>query len=140
VASILILRHGIFPIPQFNKNYLFDLALIGWPFTLAAIFARIYSFADSIILSKLAGDTVVGWYSIAYKITFAFQFVPLALTAALYPKLSQYLDAHEGDFLGFQRYEETEWPTLLHYPSHWTPTAPPIIPGYQLPQQPLIRG
>lgn len=90
VASVLIFRHGIFPIPQFNKNYLFDLALIGWPFTLAAIFARIYSFADSIILSKLAGDTVVGWYSIAYKITFAFQFVPLALTAALYPKLSQY--------------------------------------------------
>lgn len=54
--------------------------------------------------------------------------------------IAPYLDAHEGDFLGFQRYEETEWPTLLHYPNHWTPTAPPIIPGYQLPRQPLIRG
>jgi O-antigen/teichoic acid export membrane protein len=60
------------------------------PFALAAIFARVYSYIDSILLSKLMGDREVGWYSIPYKITYAFQFIPLALVAALYPKFSEY--------------------------------------------------
>lgn len=60
------------------------------PFALAAIFARVYSSIDTILLSRMAGDAAVGWYSIPYKITYAFQFVPLALVAAAYPRFSEY--------------------------------------------------
>jgi O-antigen/teichoic acid export membrane protein len=33
----------------------------------------------------LLNDTAVGLYSVAYKITFAFQFIPMAFVASLYP-------------------------------------------------------
>ena len=76
--------------PHWDKGALKFFARIAVPFALAAVFARVYSYADSILLSKLAGDVAVGWYSIPYKITYAFQFIPLALVAALYPKFSEY--------------------------------------------------
>ncbi len=55
------------------------------PFALAAIFAKVYAYIDSVLLKLFLGDAEVGLYSVAYKITFAFQFIPLALVAALYP-------------------------------------------------------
>lgn len=76
--------------PHFDKEVFKYLGKIAIPFALAAIFARVYSYIDSIILSKMVGDTAVGWYSIPYKITYAFQFIPLALTAALYPRFSEF--------------------------------------------------
>lgn len=36
--------------------------------------------------------------------------------------ITPYLDKHDGDFLGFKRYEEDEWPTLIHHPNRFTPT------------------
>lgn len=68
---------------------------IAVPFAIAAVLARLYSYADSMILSRVAGDLAVGWYSIAYKITFAFQFIPLALVASLYPKFSEYFTSNK---------------------------------------------
>lgn len=76
--------------PRFDKQTFYYLGRIAIPFAIAAIFARVYSYADTLILSKLAGDQAVGWYSIPYKITFAFQFIPLALVAALYPRFSEF--------------------------------------------------
>ena len=60
------------------------------PFAFAAVFARVYSYIDSLLLKQLAGDIAVGWYAIPYKITYAFQFIPLALVAAMYPRFSEY--------------------------------------------------
>lgn len=68
-------------------KYFFPIAV---PFALAAIFNRVYSYIDSIILSKLASAEVVGWYSIPYKTSYAFQFIPIALVAAVYPRFSEY--------------------------------------------------
>ncbi len=58
------------------------------PFALAALFVKTYSYVDSILISKFLDTTAVGIYSIAYKFTYAFQFLPLAFTAALYPAMS----------------------------------------------------
>ena len=68
------------------------------PFALAAIFVKVYSYIDTILLSKFLDTTVVGLYSIAYKFTYAFQFLPLAFVAALYPKMSWSL-VHDRDGL-----------------------------------------
>lgn len=57
-------------------------------FFLANVFTKVFSYADTFFISKLMGEHDVGIYSIAYKLTYAFQFVPLALVAALYPALS----------------------------------------------------
>ena len=89
-TSVLYFKYKTPLKPKFDKVVFGYLGKIAIPFALAAIFARVYSYADSIILSKLAGDTAVGWYSIAHKISYSFQFIPLALIAALYPRFSEY--------------------------------------------------
>ena len=76
-------------LPRFDRSTFIQVRTIAIPFAVAACAARVYSYVDSIILSKLAGDIAVGIYAIPYKITFAFQFIPLALIAPLYPVFSR---------------------------------------------------
>lgn len=85
---VLIKRYNIYPIPTYNVTVLSPLIKMMIPFAVAAIFARLYSYADTLILAHMAGESAVGLYSVPYKITYAFQFIPLALGAALYPKFS----------------------------------------------------
>lgn len=58
------------------------------PFALAGLMNRLYSYSDSIFISKLLTKEYLGWWSVPYKITFAFQFVPVALGASVYPVMS----------------------------------------------------
>lgn len=59
------------------------------PFFIAAVLIRAYSSIDVILLSLLKGEHAVGWYSVAYKLTFALQFLPLALNNSVFPAFSR---------------------------------------------------
>lgn len=89
-SYILTKKYGIKIAPVYNKNILIKLGKIAAPFALAAIFARGYSYLDTVILSKLKGSRAVGLYSIPRKIANAFQFLPMALVASIYPKFSKF--------------------------------------------------
>lgn len=65
------------------------------PFALAGLFARGYSFLDLLLLGSFANFAVAGTYSIANKLTFVFQFVPLSLSAALYPAFSKMIGSSD---------------------------------------------
>ncbi|MFA6429003.1 MAG: flippase [Patescibacteria group bacterium] len=65
-----------------------DLFIAALPFALAGIFVKVYSYVDTLLLKQFHDATAVGYYAIAYKVTYAFQFMPLAFVAALYPGLS----------------------------------------------------
>lgn len=69
------------------------------PFALAGAFVKIYTSADVVLLTRLKGEAAAGLYSVPYKLTFAFQFIPMAFTAALYPAMSR-LYAAERERLG----------------------------------------
>ncbi len=64
--------------------------IMALPFALAGVFARIYSSLDTILLERMIGEYEAGIYSVPYKITFAFSFIPMALIASVYPKMSEY--------------------------------------------------
>ncbi len=85
--------------PHYSREIIFYLLPIAVPFALAMIFGRVFAYADSVMLSKIAGDAAVGWYSVPYKIAYAFQFIPFALIAGLYPRMSEYF-AHDQKRLG----------------------------------------
>lgn len=75
------------------------------PFALAGVFASIYTLVDTVMLSKLGCNGIaaiceqhVGWYGIAAKIILAFQFIPMALIASLFPAFSRQF-AHEKEKL-----------------------------------------
>jgi O-antigen/teichoic acid export membrane protein len=58
------------------------------PFGLAGLFVKVYSYADSLLIRQYFGHTAVGQYAVAYKLTYALQFLPLTFVAALYPAMS----------------------------------------------------
>ncbi len=76
--------------PQFNKQAWSYLAALVWPFTLAAVLTRLYGSIDTVLLSVLSGDQAVGFYSVPYKVTYAWQFIPAAFAASLFPGFSSY--------------------------------------------------
>jgi len=74
----------------FDKQLIKSILLIAWPFALSALFAKVYAYVDGLILENIHGAASLGIYSVAYKVTFAFQFIPLAFVAALYPAFAHY--------------------------------------------------
>lgn len=71
-----------------NKDVFKVFFITALPFALAAIIGRLYSYSDSLLMSKMLTVKELGWWSVPYKMTFAFQFVPLALSASVYPVFS----------------------------------------------------
>lgn len=73
---------------------------LSMAFGLAGVFVKLYSSIDSILLSVLRGEEAVGIYAVAYKMTYAFQFLPLAFVGALYPAMSSLVT---GDRVALRR-------------------------------------
>ena len=61
--------------------------LVG-PFALASVSAKIYGYADTILIRFLSSASQLGFYGLAYKAAFALQFIPLAAMAGIYPAMS----------------------------------------------------
>ncbi|MFA5358501.1 MAG: flippase [Patescibacteria group bacterium] len=89
-AVLVFKKFNFLPTPRVNKALLKVIFKIAIPFAIAGIFARVYGYIDSVLLSTLSGDEAVGWYSAGYKITFALQFIPMAMSAALFPAMANY--------------------------------------------------
>lgn len=77
----------------FKKSTWIELLRLSVPFAVAAIFVRIYASADSILLNKMAGNEAAAFYGVPYKFVFAFQFIPIALAAALYPSFAREINS-----------------------------------------------
>ena len=95
---LLFIREKIKIKPTWNKSTIKTLLIIAIPFAIAGIFSRVYSYIDQIMLSKLAGDTALGIYSVAYKLTFALQFIPAAFGASIFPAFANFY-AHSRERL-----------------------------------------
>ncbi len=77
------------------------LLLAALPFGLAGLFVKVYSYTDSLLIRQYFGHTEVGQYAVAYKLTYALQFLPLTFVAALYPAMSS--DFAAGNQEGLRR-------------------------------------
>lgn len=66
--------------------------LAAIPFGLAAIFNRVYSYIDTVFLTKMHGADALGYYSVSYKLILALQFIPMAFSASIYPAMSAYFN------------------------------------------------
>lgn len=62
--------------------------ILALPFALAGILSRLYSYSDTLLMTKMLSAKELGWWSVPYKITFAFQFIPVALSASIYSVFS----------------------------------------------------
>jgi len=78
---------------MWSKEIFKTFFLLALPFAIAGIISRLYAYTDSIIISKTLQKEHLGWWSVPYKITFAFQFIPVALSASVFPAMSSLLVA-----------------------------------------------
>src|SRR3989339_210083 len=69
------------------------------PFAVFGIYQKLYTYLDTVMLSKLASDYHVGLYQIAFKIIFALQFLPMAFIASLYPAFADYWKNNKDQLL-----------------------------------------
>lgn len=92
LKKVYRLRYGL----AWDKTLFKQFFALALPFALAGIIGRLYSYSDTMIMSKMLSSAEIGWWSVPYKITFAFQFIPIALSASVYPVFSSlYLDNRE---------------------------------------------
>lgn len=102
----------------YDKPIIKMIISISWPFALFAVFQRLYTYLDSVLLAFFAGDVQVGLYQIAFKIIFALQFLPMAFTASLYPAMSSYWQSNRQQLaVSFERalnyLSIISWPLII---------------------------
>ena len=99
-------------LPSFDAPRAKQLLRLSLAFALASLFVKIYSYIDSILLKQFMGSEAVGTYSIAYKITYAFQFLPMAFIGGLYPAMASRFA--NGDKDGVAKiFDDAVWYTII---------------------------
>jgi O-antigen/teichoic acid export membrane protein len=68
----------------------------GVPYFMFTVFGAIYYRIDTVMLSKLAPESVVGWYGASYRLFDVWNFFPGILTTTVYPVLSRLWSQGEG--------------------------------------------
>lgn len=89
VLSALCLRVLGRPSPTFDLGFSFKLLKTSYPLMISNLLATVFFRVDGLILRALWGDTVLGWYSTAYKFIDGLNAIPSSLTLALFPVLSR---------------------------------------------------
>jgi O-antigen/teichoic acid export membrane protein len=66
------------------------------PFALMGVFASIYMNIDVVMLSKMRGDEITGWYNAAYRLITAVMFIPYAFMGSVAPVLNRFFVSSKG--------------------------------------------
>jgi O-antigen/teichoic acid export membrane protein len=67
----------------------------GISYFLFAVFSTLYYRIDSVMLSKMTPESVVGWYGVSYRLFETLNFLPYIYSVALYPILSRLWTSEE---------------------------------------------
>jgi O-antigen/teichoic acid export membrane protein len=91
LLSLLICkRRFVKPKLEFDLKFWKSTIKIALPLGMLSIFGLIYIRIDTIMLSMMNGDAVVGWYNAAYGLVLAFKPIPQLFSNALFPLRSRY--------------------------------------------------
>lgn len=87
----------------------------SWPLLLSGISIVIYMKIDQIMLGQLVGDEAVGIYSAALRISELFYFLPVIITASVFPAiLNKKMKGDEGYYRSLQSlFDLMVWPSII---------------------------
>ncbi len=85
----LIARHHVSLKLTFDWPFIFSLLKKSYPFIFIGIFSMIYVKIDSVMLSFMQSDVIVGWYSSGYRLITLFNLFPSLLLTFGFPMLSR---------------------------------------------------
>lgn len=89
VLCLRLARRFISSLPKFDWNASWLMMKEGIPYLLYAIFGLIYYRIDTIMLSFLVPEKVVGWYGASYKFFDVLAFLPSIYSLSVLPVLSR---------------------------------------------------
>lgn len=81
-------KQGVAWRPRWHGPTVKRLLYIALPFFIAGFFSAVYASSDNVLLSIFNGRREVGLFGTANKIVVAFQILPAALVAAIFPAMS----------------------------------------------------
>ena len=101
----LILFIWKFSVPKIEIDLEFWKSTIreAFPYGLAAVFVMIYYWIDSIMLSLIVGNEVVGWYNAAYRIIFIFLSFQTIFIISIFPVMSSFYNKSNSLKFAFER-------------------------------------
>lgn len=80
-------KTGSVILPQYYAELFLKLIKDSWPLMLSTVTVMIYMRLDQIMLGELAGDSSVGIYSAAIRISEIWYVIPTIISASLFPSL-----------------------------------------------------
>ncbi len=86
VANRLHLTHAL----QIDREMIWPMMKEALPFGITSLSGMIYTYADSIMLSSLKGNEVVGWYNAPYRLMLMMLFIPNVINVVIFPVMSRY--------------------------------------------------
>lgn len=89
LISVRFIKKIIHKISKFDRRASINLIKEGFPIFLWTIFGVIYYRVDTIMLSFMTPEKVVGWYGAAYKFYDVLNFLPSIFTISIFPILSK---------------------------------------------------
>jgi polysaccharide transporter, PST family len=103
LASILLVRRwrvdGLtVGLRSANRRELHNLVVTTWPLVIAGLSMVIYMRIDQIMLASMMGDTGVGLFSAAVRISEALYFIPMAAIATAAPALTAAHQRSQADY------------------------------------------
>ena len=103
--------------PKIEVDLIFWKSVVreAWPFALTAVFVSIYYWIDSVMLSYMNGDEVVGWYNAAYRLVLILLVIPGIYFTAIYPVMSQFFKRSK-DSLKFSVERSIKYMSMLAFP------------------------
>lgn len=78
------------PRMEFDWNFWKPTLKGSLPFGLTGISAMIYTYIDSVMLSLIQGNDVVGWYNAAYKLLIILLYIPSIINVTIFPSMSRF--------------------------------------------------
>lgn len=80
-------KTGLITTWNWNGNSAKTLLKDSWPLILSGLVISIYMKIDQVMIKEMLGATEVGYYAAAVKISEAWYFIPVAISASLYPAI-----------------------------------------------------
>ena len=96
---IILIKKFTRPTLTFDLSLCKSLVKKALPFGLASVFATIIFQTDTVMLSIMKGNAVVGWYNAAYRLVMGTLFIPSAFVGAVYPTLSRYFTSSKDSLM-----------------------------------------
>ncbi|NJE05715.1 flippase [Thermococcus sp. M36] len=122
VNSIVLVYHVVMATWKFSKprievdlSFWRSVVIEAWPFALTSVLVSMYYWMDSVMLSYMKGDEVVGWYNAAYRVVLLTLIVPQIYFASIFPNLSKYYNTSELTFRSLS-YNSLRYMIILSVP------------------------